>query len=60
MLSRYVDATVSEGSGAYLGPLLEFSAVWLILDVADHKIEEVAVFMGDDVDEAVFTTSQQL
>lgn len=34
-------------------PLLEFFAVGFCFNVADHEVGQVAVFVGDDVEEAV-------
>ena len=53
MFSSHVDAAMGKSGGAFPSPTFEFFAVGVVLDVADHEVEEVTIFMGDDVDEAV-------
>lgn len=48
-----VDATMRKGGRAFFGPHFEFLSVWVIFDIANHKIQEMTVLVGNDVDEAI-------
>ena len=54
VLGGDVHAARSECSCALAAPGLERGAVRLVFDAGDHKVGEVAEFMGEDVEEAFF------
>lgn len=48
------DTKVGKQRGGFRGPGLEFPAVGVVADVAEHEIAEVAVFVGEHVAEAIY------
>lgn len=53
MRGGYIDAAVCEGGGTFLCPGFEFFTVRVVFDVADHEIEQMAVLVGNDIDETI-------
>lgn len=54
MFSRDFDTAVPEYGRAFGGPDFEFLAVRIGFDVGDHEVCEVAEFVREHVEEAVF------
>lgn len=53
MRRRDLDALIREQRRRFRGPGLEFLAVRVVLDVAEHEVREVAVLVREDVAQAV-------
>lgn len=54
MGSGHIDTPVCECRGAFLCPRLELLTVWVILDIAHHEGQKMAVLVTNDVDEAIY------
>lgn len=55
-----VQRVVAHGFSAFLPPALEAWPMWVIVDLGDQVVGQVAVFVGDGVDDAVFAVDDAL